>query len=266
MAEYQAIPALSAGGAWTLSEMCPALYWSQSPFNPSALPSTNKLEFDIGIAAHMAVLEPHEYSERVFHVPFDTYQKAEARQMRDAAYCEGKTPLKPAERKIVDCVRDAILRRPDVARLFTGGEPEVSVVIEDFGGVRAKARADYLPDAGIVDLKTVSCAHPGAVARYAASHGWHLRAAWYSEAFGAKPYLFVCVEKTPPYLVEVYELDERALAWGEQVMRRALRLFKLCRENDHWPGYGRDPVTKLSLPTYTEYALADREQAGEFSE
>ena len=57
------------------------------------------------------------YSKLVVHVPLDTYHKAEAREMRDAAWIAGQTPLKPSEIAIVDGVRDAIQHRPDVARL-----------------------------------------------------------------------------------------------------------------------------------------------------
>jgi hypothetical protein len=97
----------------------PALYWSRSPFNPAALRRKNQKEFDIGTAAHVAVLEPDLYSELVVHVPLDTYHKAEAREMRDAAWIAGQTPLKPSEIAIVDGVRDAIQHRPDVARLLS---------------------------------------------------------------------------------------------------------------------------------------------------
>jgi hypothetical protein len=103
----------------------PALYWSRSAFNPAALQRKNQKEFDIGTAAHVAVLEPDLYSELVVHVPLDTYHKAEAREMRDAAWISGQKSLKPSEIAIVDGVH-AIQHRPDVARLFTAGQAEVT--------------------------------------------------------------------------------------------------------------------------------------------
>src|SRR6266699_7343919 len=146
MAQYQALPALSAGGAFLLSEACPALYWAQSPFNPDRLTERYKEELNFGTAAHLAVLEPHMYSDRVFHVPFDTYHKMEAREQRDFAIASGQTPLKPSEVAVVDGVRDAIQRRSDVAQLFTGGAAEVSIQFA-LGGVACKCRPDYLsPD------------------------------------------------------------------------------------------------------------------------
>ena len=76
----------------------------------------------------------------------------------------------------------------------------------------------------------------------------------------------MCVEKTPPYLIEVYELDERAISWGEHIIRRALRLFRAYRDIGRWPGYNDHVPVELSLPAWSEYQMADREQAGEFSE
>jgi hypothetical protein len=269
MEAYQTLPALSAGGIITLSEQCPALYWAQSPFNPSPLRPKHKAEFDVGTAAHLAVLEPLEYSERVVHVPFETYHKAEAREIRDGAYAAGQTPLKPSEVEIVDGIREAIQRLGDIASLFRGGQAEITVQWE-MDGVACKCRPDYVAEDYILDLKTVACAHPRAIAQAAMRDGWHVRDVWYRMGMSytnplvTAKYLFVCVEKTPPYLVEVYQLDQRARAWGEQIVRRGLTLFKRCRDAGRWPSYhDHFPVT-VSLPTYAEYALADREAAGDF--
>jgi hypothetical protein len=269
MEAYQALPALSAGGIITLSEQCPALYWAQSPFNPNPLPRKNTKEFDIGTAAHLAVLEPLAYADRVFLIPFDTYHKAEAREQRDFAYQNNQIPLKPAEAQIVADICDAIQRRGDIASLFRGGKAEITAQWT-IDGVACKCRPDYVAEDYILDLKTVACAHPRAVAQAAMRDGWHVRDVWYRMGMSyANPlqetkYLFVCVEKTPPYLVEVYQLDQRARAWGEQIVRRGLTLFKQCRDAGRWPSYhDHFPVT-VSLPTYAEYALADREAAGDF--
>jgi hypothetical protein len=45
--------------------------------------------------------------------------------MRDAAWISGQKSLKPSEIAIVDGVH-AIQHRPDVARLFTAGQAEVT--------------------------------------------------------------------------------------------------------------------------------------------
>src|ERR1700719_5413080 len=92
-------------------------------------------------------------------------------------------------------------------------------------------QTDYLaPDGFILDLKTVAGALPVAAASGANAQGWALRDVWYREDVASgRPlllpdssvlrYWFVCIEKTPPYLIEVHEMSDRA--WGEQVASRA---------------------------------------------
>lgn len=274
--QYHAIKALSAGMAITIVEECPLRAWLDSSFNPN-LVREHKQVFDVGTAAHLAVLEPAELIERVAIIPTEAldkkggYSTKAAKDLRDAAYVAGKTPLKPAEWGIVAGIMDALEPKSSAGRLFTGGDAEVSLTWE-WDGVPCKCRPDYLPTDGrhIVDLKTADSANPRAVARKAFTESWHVRAAWYlagaAEVLGKRPahYWFVVVEKDPPHIVEVYELDPRAIAWGERIIGRALGWFAECMKANRWPSYCGKP-TVLELPGWAEFQLADREQAGEFS-
>lgn len=62
-AEYHAIKALSAGMVITLNQEYPLRARLDSPFNQAQV-RENKPEFDIGTAAHLAVLEPELLAER----------------------------------------------------------------------------------------------------------------------------------------------------------------------------------------------------------
>lgn len=269
-AEYHAIKALSAGMAITLDRECPLRAWLDSPFNPAQV-RENKRTFDIGTAAHLAVLEPADLTQRVVVHDFDDYRTKEARDIRDSAWAAGRTPLKPAEWKLVEGVAHALNSRTAKGKLFTGGHAEVSLTWE-WDGVPCKARPDYLPGSGayLVDLKTANSANPRAVARKAFDEAWHVRAAWYlagaEAATGKRPehYWFVVVEKEPPHIAEVYELDDRSLIWGERIIGRALRLFAECTASGRWPSYCGGKPTVIGLPGWAEFQLADREQAGEF--
>src|ERR1700730_4769104 len=102
-------------------------------------------------------------------------------------------------------------------------------------------QTDYVgPDGFILDIKTVACALLGAAASGTNAQGWALRDVWYREGVAAgRPlllpdsgvlrYWFVCIEKTPPYLIEVHEMSDRARAWGEQVASRACGGSRLSR-------------------------------------
>jgi hypothetical protein len=270
MASYHAFKALSASGVDALVNECPWKFWQSSPWNAAYLPE-NKRVFDIGTGAHLAVLEPEQYDNRVRRVPYKDYRTAKAQELRDTAYADGKVPIKDDEHEMIGRLATAIFEQ--AGSYFTGGIPEVSLTW-DWDGVLCKARPDYLIRGRelIVDLKTTISANPHVIARKAFNEGWPARVCWYKEAYSRtapgvvqrRPrYIFVVVETKAPHLIQLFELDERAEAWGQQIVRRGLTLFRRCMAKGEWPAYG-EGVQKLGLPAWAEYGLADREAAGEF--
>src|SRR5438046_4854420 len=91
---YHAMRALSASGAWLLAEECAAKFLWRSPWNPLYEPEA-KTEFDIGMAVHLAVLEPRRQADSVVLIEAGDYRTAKAREARDAARAAGLVPLLP---------------------------------------------------------------------------------------------------------------------------------------------------------------------------
>ncbi|EUA18446.1 gp60 domain protein [Mycobacterium xenopi 3993] len=95
----------------------------------------------------------------------------------------------------------------------------------------------------LVDLKTCQSADPREFGRTAHNFGYHLQMAWYvtvARLLELDPnpvFVFVLVEKTPPHLVSVVELDSDAYQLGYRRMREAIDLFRTCRD------WGSGPVT-----------------------
>ena len=71
--------ALSASGAWLLAEECAAKFLWRSPWNPLYEPEA-KSEFDIGVAAHLAVLEPQRQAEGTVLIEAGDYRSLRARE------------------------------------------------------------------------------------------------------------------------------------------------------------------------------------------
>src|SRR3954453_13566727 len=82
--DYHAMRALSASGAWLLAEECAAKFLWRSPWNPLYVPEA-KTEFDIGVAAHLAVLEPERQADSIVVIEAGDYRTTRARDGRDAA-------------------------------------------------------------------------------------------------------------------------------------------------------------------------------------
>jgi hypothetical protein len=276
--DYHAMRALSASGAWLLAEECAAKFLWRSPWNPLYVPEA-KTDFDIGVAAHLAVLEPHRQPDSVVLIEAGDYRSTKAREARDAARAAGKVPLLPYQLDIVQAIAGSVRAHPIASEAFRGGEAEVTLIWHDADtGIPCKARPDYLPAHGrwLVDLKTAASANPRSRRDQAYRLGYHARAAWYLDgaaaALGQLPeeYWFVIVEKEPPYLVSVVSFDHDALVWGRIANRKACERFSVSAAANDWPGYresgqNHDRAFRTGLPPWALYQLQDREEAGEFS-
>lgn len=60
-------------------------------------------------------------------------------------------------------------------------------------------------------------------------------------------FIFIAVEKKPPYAVGVYRLDAESVDLGRAVYRADLKRYAECKANDNWPGYG-DKIQTISVP------------------
>src|SRR4029077_10368897 len=117
----------------------------RSPWNPLYLPEA-KTEFDIGGAAHLAVLEARHQADSMVLIEAGDYRTMRAREARDAARAQGKVPLLPYQLDIVSAIAGSIRAHPIASEAFVGGEAEVTLIWHDpETGVPCKARPDYLP-------------------------------------------------------------------------------------------------------------------------
>ena len=160
--EYHAMRALSASGAWLLAEECAAKFLWRSPWNPLYVPEA-KTDFDLGVAAHLAVLEPERQADGIVLIEAGDYRTTKAREARDAARAAGLVPLLPYQFDIVRAIAGSIRAHPIASEAFRDGEAEVTLIWSDpETGIPCKARPDYLPAHGrwIVDLKTSESANP----------------------------------------------------------------------------------------------------------
>jgi PDDEXK-like domain of unknown function (DUF3799) len=215
-----------------------------------------------GTAAHTAVLEP----EKLVCAPkCDKRTKAGKEAAEDfAAEYAGRDVVivDPDTRDTVRAIADSVWRHPVAARILAQGEPELSAfgIVED---VRCKARPDWWDSKlGVVcDLKTTTDASPSGFARSVANYRYHIQAAFYTDVMAAdgfpiESFVFIAVEKTPPYLVGVYVLDTEALDIGREEYQRDLALYRECMEIGIWPGLSE----RLELITLPRWAKPQTEE------
>lgn len=267
-AVYHADPALSASGAKRLlSPGCPALF--KHDRDNGGRP--NKRAFDVGHAAHKAVLGVggdvvvvRKTTKDKQSVPAGDYQTKSAQEHRDAIYAEGKVPLLEWELRTVEAMADAIRRHPRASKLLDPeqGSPEVSAFWHDEQhGIDRRARFDWLPTptgAGLLtvpDYKTTTSAEPRKFTRSIWNFGYDIQAVYYTDAILAHRlaedvrFLFIAQETTAPYLVTVHELDDLSLKIGRERVDQACALFAECTATDTWPGYS-DDIELVGPPAY----------------
>lgn len=271
-------PSMSASMAVEILDGCPRTMWKDSYLNPD-FERAQKREYDLGTAGHLALLEPDEWADRVVAVEADSYRTNAAKEARETAYANGKTPLLPAHVEAVMGLRKAVLADPVAGPALIGGRSEQTLVWRDRNkpGIFLKCRPDKAPEdwSWLADIKTTTSAHPRALKKKAHDMNWAMQAEWYLDGVeavtGIRPehFYFIAVEVAPPHLVTVCRyrprLGEkpRGLEWAAMMNRKAIDLFASCVEADDWPPYTRS-VVELDLPTYAEYQLEERRAEGEF--
>jgi len=125
-------------------------------------------------------------------------------------------------------------------------------------GIWCKARPDMsAPESQVlVDVKMLKSVSEYAVNNDIRSYGIDIQAAMSADAYKfvtgqeIDTFLLITVCPTPPYRVEVYELDSEWLTRGRSEYHRLLRIEKSCREADSWPNYQNAGNQVLVIPGY----------------
>jgi exodeoxyribonuclease VIII len=143
---------------------------------------------------------------------------------------------------MLDAATSAIRSVGAACALPLGGKVETALRWTDGPtGIACRGTPDLVADGRIYDLKT--CRSVASVERDAFRLGYHAQLAYYhdgAECF--EPPVMVCVETVAPYDVLVLEFDERAVAAGRALYRRALETLHACRTSGEWPGVGRRTI------------------------
>jgi hypothetical protein len=245
--QYHADPAVSASHLHAVARS-PYHYWSRY-LDLSRKPVEPTAAMRLGSLVHCAVLEPGELSQRYGVCgPRNTKAGKEQAERMAAAGIEAVTA---SDMMAANCMADSVHRHPAASALLAQGKAEQSFWWDDSAtGLRCKCRPDWYYGTTVVDLKTTTDASPSGFARSIATFRYHVQASHYLTGLhGAERFVFIAVEKTAPYAVAVYELDAAALAAGDELRQRDMRVIADCQATKEWPGYGDDCQT-LSLPSW----------------
>jgi hypothetical protein len=245
--QYHADPSVSASHLHAVAKS-PYHYWSRY-LDPNRSPVEPTAAMRLGSLVHCAVLEPEDLLQRYGVCgPRNTKAgKEQADRMADA----GIEAVSQSDMALALSMAASVRVHPAASALLAQGKAEQSFWWDDAStGLRCKCRPDWYYGATVVDLKTTTDASPSSFARSIATFRYHVQASHYLAGLhGAERFVFIAVEKTAPYAVAVYELDAAALAAGDELRQRDMRVIADCQATKEWPGYGDDCQT-LSLPSW----------------
>lgn len=151
----------------------------------------------------------------------------------------------------------AIKEHPAASKLINAGRAEQSIYWNDpLTGELCRCRPDWWRDDNIVvDLKTTENASKDGFAKSIANFRYDVQAAFYLDgieaATGKRPrgFVFVAIEKKPPFAVGVYVLDAETLDAARAVYQKDLQAYAACQQSGEWPGYG-DKIQTINLPAW----------------
>jgi hypothetical protein len=229
----------------------PAHYWAKF-LDPNRVKQEPTPAMLLGTAVHTAILEPHLWDQQYAVAPqIRRGTKAWAEFEQQA---EGKTLLKQEDADLVRRMADAVHKHPASSFLLTlPGQVEQTIRWTDEDtGLDCKCRPDWLSQDSqlVVDVKTTEDASPRGFAMSCAKFRYHVQAHWYQRPFPeAEQFLFIAVEKQPPYLVAVYAATPEMVSAGQRRADEDLRLISACKASGEWPGYSTE-IQPLYLPAW----------------
>jgi exodeoxyribonuclease VIII len=257
--DYHAAPGISKTGLWTIH--------TKTPFHFRYGERKSSSFFDLGSAAHTAVLEPVKLDFTIMCGP-DDRRGNKWKDAQERAAHEGLTLLTGPDYDRLYRIRDSADKNATLRALRPGLVVEQSgFAIDPETGVLCRCRPDgYQPSSGIIlDLKTTTDGGASAFARSVANFGYHVQDAFYSGVWqqalisGVEHFdntiptvygfVFVVVETTAPYVTSTYELDPSAVDEGRAIYRAALARYAECARTDVWPAYPDEPEP-LKLPRW----------------
>lgn len=272
--EYREHPAISRSQLFKLRESPEKFKWAME--HPE--PATPALVF--GQLLHAMVLQPDTVDRDFAVTTFGRKTKTFDKQQSELE--EGITLVTESEFEQAVEMRDKLLNDELFRNLLTGEKEKPFFWTDNLTGEQCKCRADIIyqtiltdpqtgeryPAVEVVDLKTTDNAKTNAFSHSIDKYGYDFQAGMYLEGIKKnmpetgvvdgieKPvvfsFVFVAIEKKPPYSINVMYAENDVLTRGFDLFREYIGTYHYCKTTNNWYGYmGKlGVINTLSLPAY----------------
>ncbi len=255
--EYREHSAISRSQLFKISESPEKFkYYQDHPEEP-----TSSLIF--GQLFHAMALQP-ETVKYLFAVAPNVDRRTKAGKEAYAQFeaeAENKTVVTADMYQQATEMCEALSQNDYVQKLLKGEKEKEFFWNDDLTGEPCKCRVDCLTDLGndllVVDLKSTENAQTKPFMTSAIKYGYDLQSAMYNKGVeintGKKPrFVFIAIEKDPPYAINILEADELLIRRGYDLFREYIGIYHDCKQTGNWYGYlGKfNEINKLNLPDY----------------
>lgn len=228
-------------------------YWARY-LDPNRVKPEPTPAMTLGSGFHAMALEPDVY-EQEFCVAPEIKRTTKAGREEWAAFVaenKKKTILTPDQVALCRAMTESVMSHPAASAILSlDGEAEQTFTwTDEQTGEACKCRPDYLVDGMAIDLKTTVDASPEGFAKSVNNFRYHVQANWYLRgAPNASQFVFIAVEKTPPFAVAVYVASPEMVAAGGRAADLDLANLAQWRREDVWPSYSNQ-IETLNLPRW----------------
>ena len=153
-------------------------------------------------------------------------------------------------------IEKSVLNSPAKLIYDKSGQSELSYFWDDLGLVKGKCRPDWISDDGniVVDIKTTTDASPKGFQKSIANWGYHLQLGWYLRGLQklglpAKEFIFIAIEKTPPFSVGVYRANKDMITYASDEINNLVYDIDESLKSDDFPDYTPE-IMDLGLPNW----------------
>lgn len=179
--------------------------------------------FDLGSALHLAILEPEKFEETVIVFAGKTRGVKYNKFVEEN---EGKIVI--LENEMVDLIgmKEAINNNGEAMHYINNSEKEIVETWTDADSlVQCKGKADMVGRDFIADLKTTKDVDPRRFRYSCYDYGYHRQAAFYLDGFKKERFIFVCVEKKPPYRIGIFDTSDEFIEQGREGYKELLHQY-----------------------------------------
>lgn len=248
----------------------PAHYYAEY-LDPNRVRKEQSKALFEGSAVHAAILEPDVFEEE--YVVLDdskiiqeiggakprstTKYKEWLQSKQEVIQAKKQTILDLDTFNLCLRLRDTVWRHPIASQILSEGTAEErSDWTEPETGALCKIKPDFKSSSArlIVDIKTAEDASPEKFGRSALNYGYHIQAPFYLDGaretgFDAEGFVFIVLEKTPPYAIALYYVDAETYNFGRETYLELLEVYLRCLKTGIWHGYPEE-VQRLQIPSW----------------